>query len=145
MLILIPLVVLALAGGGFLAYSQYVTLATIMHDDESDTETEAGPIEYGEFLELENLIINPSGTDGTRYLMVKIAFESAEAKALEEVTSKNVVVRDAILRFLQSKTVEDLSSIEQREEIKHDLRELINEILDNGDITRLYFTQYVLQ
>ncbi len=116
-----------------------------MHEDDGGAVEEEAPVEYGEFLELDNLIINPSGTDGTRYLMVKIAFESGEPAALEELTTKNVVVRDAILRFLQSKTVEELSAIDQREVIKEDLRIAMNDILEKGTITRLYFTQYVLQ
>lgn len=143
LLILLPLILLGGGGGAFLAFSQYPALAALLYDEPAAEAEE--PIEYGQFLEIDNLIINPDGTDGKRYLMVKIGFESEKAKTLEEVTQKEVVVRDAILRFLSAQTVEDLAAIEKRDAIKDELRAMINEILEKGEITRLYFTQYVLQ
>ncbi len=145
LLILIPLILLSLGGGGYLAYSQYVTLAAMGYEEETNGEEESEPVEYGEFRELDNLIINPIGTEGKRYLMVKIGFESDKPKALDELTEKDVVVRDAILRYLSSQTIEDLAAINKRDDLKQGLREMINEILEKGKITRLYFTQYVLQ
>ena len=143
--ILLPLILLGLGGGGFLAYSQYVTLAVMGYEDESGVEEESEPLEYGEFKELDNLIINPTGTDGKRYLMVKIGFESDKPAALEELTTKDVVVRDAIVRYLSAQTVPDLAAIEKRDSLKGSLRKRINNILEEGQITRLYFTQYVIQ
>ena len=136
---------LSLSGGGLMAYSQYATLAAMGYDEPSYEEEESEPLEYGEFKELDNLIINPTNTDGKRYLMVKIGFESDEPKALEELTAKDVVVRDAILRYLSSQSVEYLSAISNRDDLKEGLREIMNEILEDGRITRLYFTQYVIQ
>ena len=145
-MILIPLILLGVGGGGFMAYSQYVSIATMGYESPTpQEEEEAAPVEYGEFLELESLIINPEGTDGKRYLMIKIGLESDKAKALEEVKEKEVVVRDAILRNLSARRVEDLASIEKRDDLKDGLREAINTILEKGEVTRLYFTQYVLQ
>ncbi len=145
-MILIPLILLGAVGGGWVAYSQYISIATI-GDDGPAAEEEQGtePIEYGEFMEMENMIINPSGTDGKRYLMIKIGLESDKAKALEEVTQKEVVVRDVLLRTLSVHTVEELADLALRDELKQELRVAINEILEEGEVTRLYFTQYVLQ
>ena len=145
MMILIPLVLVGIVGGGFVAYSQYMSIASMGYESPVTEEEETEPVEYGEFLELESLIINPEGTDGKRYLMVKIGLESDKAKALSEVTEKEVVVRDAILRNLSARRVDELASIEQRDALKDGLRETINQILENGKVTRLYFTQYVLQ
>ena len=108
-------------------------------------EEETEPLEYGEFKEIDNLIINPTGTHGKRYLMVKIGFESDAPAVLEELTIKDVVVRDAIVRYLSSQSVPDLAAIEKRDSLKGGLRKRINGILEKGTITRLYFTQYVIQ
>ena len=144
-MILIPLILLGSGGGGVVAYSQYASIATMGYEGPVTEEEEEEPIEYGEFMEMESLIINPFGTDGKRYLMIKIGLESNTAKALEAVKEKAVVVRDAILKDLSSRTVAELASIEHRSQIKDGLREVINEILEKGEVTRLYFTQYVLQ
>ena len=139
------MILLGLGGGGYIAYSQYVTLATMGYENQMPEDDEAVPLEYGEFTELDNLIINPTGTDGKRYLMVKIGFESSEPAALEELTTKDIVVRDAIVRFLSSQSVPDLAAIEKRDSLKTGLRKRINRILEEGKISRLYFTQYVIQ
>ena len=144
-LILIPLILLGAVGGGWVAYSQYVPIATMGYEGPVAEGEGAAPVEYGEFMEMESLIVNPSGTEGKRYLMVKIGLESDKNKALEEVTEKAVVVRDAILKNLSARTVDELATIESHDKIKEGLREVINEILEEGEITRLYFTQYVLQ
>ena len=145
-MILIPLILLGAGGGGWVAYSQYASIATIGYGEPvAEEEQDAEPIEYGEFMEVENMIINPSGTDGKRYLMIKIGLESDKAKVLAEVKEKQVVVRDAILKTLSVHTVDELADLELRDELKHELRAAINEILVKGEVTRLYFTQYVLQ
>ena len=146
LMILIPLILLGAGGGGVVAYSQYTSIATMGYEaPATEEEEEEEPIDYGEFMEMESLIINPAGTDGTRYLMIKIGLESKKAKALEEVREKAIVLRDAILRDLSARTVDELAAIEHRNQIKEDLREVINGILEKGEVTRLYFTQYVLQ
>ncbi len=78
-------------------------------------------------------------------MMIKNCLESDKAKVLEEVKEKQVVVRDAILKTLSVHTVDELADLELRDELKHGLRAAINEILVKGEVTRLYFTQYVLQ
>lgn len=143
-MILIPLILLGGGGGGYLAYSQYVALATIGKGTE-ETAQEAEPVEYGEFTELDNLIVNPAGSDGKRFLMVKIGLESEESQTLEEIAQKKIVINDTVLNILSSETAEELASIENRDAIKEALRNALNEILTEGKITRLYFTQYVLQ
>ena len=115
------------------------------YEEATYGEEEAEPLEYGDFKELDDLIINPTGTGGKRYLMVKIGFESDAPAALEELTTKDIVVRDAIVRYLSSQTVPDLAAIEKRDSLKIGLRKQINDILEKGKITRLYFTQYVIQ
>lgn len=142
-MILLPLILLGGGGGGYLAYSQYITLATLGQETEV-VEVEE-PIEYGEFLELDNLIVNPARSDGKRFLMIKIGLESSEPKTLDEIITKRVVIHDTVLNLLSAKPVEELASIERRESIKEELREALNEIIMEGEVTRLYFTQYVLQ
>ena len=50
-----------------------------------------------------------------------------------------------MLKLLSARTVEQLASLDLRNEIKNELREAVNGILRKGEISRLYFTQYVLQ
>lgn len=145
-IMLVPLLLLGLAGGGWVAYSQYTSLAVLMHSDEEEAEEEGDePIEYGEFMELDPIIANPAGSGGQRYLMIKVGLEAAEAKVLEELGTKSIVVKETILGKLSAQTVEDLADIGKRDQIKEEVRGALNSILSEGEISRLYFTEYVLQ
>ena len=146
LLILLPVVLLAAGGGLYLGFTQYARLAAaaaVLADDGGGAEEE--PVEFGEFLEVQGLIVNPAGTDGQRYLMVNLGLESSKASVLEELETKEVVVRDRVLRLLSQRSVEELADIGQREPLKDELRGAINRVLENGEVSRLYFTQYVLQ
>ena len=144
------LMILIPAGvGAAFAYSQYgqlVQWVTGTSDAQvPSVEEGAEPIEYGLFHEITNLVINPKDSDGRRYLMVSIGLESKSPKTLEEMQAKEIVVRDKVLKLLGLMTVEELAAIENRNRIKEDLRQAVNELVHKGEIDRLYFTQYVLQ
>lgn len=145
-LILVPLMLISAVGGGFLAYSQYPMLAEIAATiNGEEAEEEEAVIEFGEFLELTNIIVNPVDSEGRRLLMLSVGMETADASTLEMVTAREMVVRDTIIKILGTRTVEELSNIDQRTALKDEIRLAVNEILSEGEISRMYFTQYVLQ
>lgn len=141
LVLLLPVVALVLGGGGGFYQYQKATAATLPEDEAAET---AEPIEYGQFTKLPGIIVNPAGSAGRRYLMVDLALETADEKALEEIALREVVIRDAAVRILSERTVEELTSVALRPALKDTLRTTVNGILD-GKIDRLYFTQYVLQ
>lgn len=148
--ILLPLIVLALGGGGFLAYSQYPVLAEAavsagIDFSFADESAESAPIEYGEFTTIEDLLINPAGSGGKRFLVVSLGVESRSGSVIAELAQKEIVVRDAVLRLLSRRTADELGSIDLRAQIKDEILTELNGVLQKGEIERLYFTQYLLQ
>jgi len=105
----------------------------------------AAPMEYGSFYEVENMIVNPAESQGSRYLMVNVGFESDADEVLTELEDKEVVVRDRVIKLLGEFTVPQLSDIDRRTFLKDTLRTSVNQVLQKGAVQRLYFTQYVLQ
>lgn len=101
--------------------------------------------QFGTFGELKNVVVNPAGTNGGSYLMVSLGLEADSETPLDEVLEKEVVIRDLTIRYLSSKRPSELADPEEREIIKAQLQEKINEMLSKGEVSRLYFTQYVLQ
>lgn len=118
------------------------TKAAVQQTDAHSKSTEARP---GVFGTLENITINPAGTNGRRYLLVSFGLEAPEAAVLEEVREKDIIIRDQVIRILSQKTVEELADVSQREAIKQEVLEALNQTLQKGKIRKLYFTQYVLQ
>ncbi|MEM1042263.1 MAG: flagellar basal body-associated FliL family protein [Bacteroidota bacterium] len=143
--VILAAALLAAAGlGATVAYSQFGAVDRIVNAQQDDPE-DVPPVEYGEFMQLEPLVVNPAETGGARFLMVSVALESAEAAVLEEVALKDVVVRDAINYALSQKTVGTLGDVGSREAIKEEIRTLVNGLLSEGTVDRLYFTQFMLQ
>ena len=148
--VVVPVVLLCLGGGAYLAYSQYSAIASkavalgidVGFAAESDEEK---PVEYGQFATIDDLLINPAGSGGKRFLVVSLGVETQEGAVLAELTEKDIVVRDAVLRLLSRRTAEELGAIELRTEIKDEVLSELNDILQKGEIDRLYFTQYLLQ
>lgn len=147
--LILPLFAIASMGlGGWLAYDQYENVDKIVSATEETFSSMWGEptgVQYGEFKELNDIIVNPAGTNGQRYLMVALGLESSSSEALSEVENREVVVRDTILKILSEYTVDQLASIEHRNETKTRLMEAVNGVLGGPTIDRLYFTQYVLQ
>lgn len=135
--------------GGWLAYSQYPTVDAAAQQVEtlfaSADTAEAESSEYGSFYQIKGIIVNPASSEGARYLMVDVGLESADSEVISDLESKEVVVRDRIIRLLGERTSTELSDISQRDSIKTELLQSVNDVLQEGAIDRLYFTQYVLQ
>lgn len=152
--ILLSTVVLASVLGIGLAYVQYgwlaeqaaslpiVGKAMAASPDSSGTRA---PGEYGSFTKMEGLIVNPAGSSGMRYLALSLAFESKSPAVVKEIETKEVVVRDAVLKFLSEHTANELSDPTRRTTLKDSLRAETNRLLTTGAVDRLYFTQFVLQ
>lgn len=94
---------------------------------------------------LENLVLNPAGSGGSRFLMLTIAIEAGNSVALEALKARDAELRDVILTDLGAKTIEQLSDIGAREALKAELLEQINVRFGKGSAKRLYFSQFVVQ
>lgn len=146
LLLVLPFLLLPAAGGAWMAFTQYERLDQVAEAAGlTASSEEEKPVKYGQFTEIGNMIINPAGSDGRRYLMVSIGLETDESAVLDELGEKDVVVRDVILKRLGARTVKELSDTKLRDELKQELRDTVNTVLSRGAVSRMYFTQYVLQ
>ena len=107
---------------------------------EKGSEAAAPPV-----LLLENLVLNPASSGGSRYLLMSIAIESADAKAVAALTLRDAELKDLILTTLSKKTVDELSDVAGREHIKTELISAITERFGKAAVRQLYFPQFVIQ
>lgn len=94
---------------------------------------------------IENLIVNPAGTQGTRFLLLSIAFEATDGVTHKALEQRDLEVRDAILELLGSETVSSLSDVSNREAVKTAVRNRVQRLIGRESIGRIYFSQYVIQ
>jgi flagellar basal body-associated protein FliL len=99
----------------------------------------------GVMYEIKDITINPADSKGQRYLVASIGLQVRTDKDVADIQRKEVVVRDAIIAILGRKTVDQLSDVNIRNELKQELGVAINQILDKPTVRNLFFTQYVMQ
>lgn len=95
-------------------------------------------------IDLEPLVVNLADPGGRRYLRVAITLEYADPRVEKEMERVSYRVRDAIIRALRSKTVADLAP-EHSDKVREELLNTINELLEAGRFTGLYFQEFIIQ
>lgn len=98
-----------------------------------------------ELFALESLVVNPAGSNGTRFLIVSLAVEPEIATDVETLKAHEPEIRDRLLRVLATKSVEQLSAIELRDSLKAEIIAAIDEAVPSAKVHRLFMPQYVLQ
>ena len=94
---------------------------------------------------LENLVLNPAKSSGSRFLLLSVAIEVGSATAGTDMTARDAELRDIILTSLGNKTVEELTDISLREGIKSEVQTAITTRFGKTAVKRLYFPQFVVQ
>jgi flagellar FliL protein len=93
---------------------------------------------------LEEIIVNPAGTEGRRYLATRIGFQSTSPNAEAEINSRSVLIRDVVISLLSSKSMAQLSSLTYRDTLREDIRGVANLQLKDTKIESVIFADYVL-
>lgn len=101
----------------------------------------AGSLVYA----VKDIVVNPAGTGGTRFLSVSFGFELGSAELAAEFEERELVVRDALITILSSKTVAQLTDAKQKEIVRYQVKKRLEQILDTDEIDGVYFTDFVLQ
>lgn len=94
---------------------------------------------------VENLVLNPAGSGGTRFLMVNATFELKDGGAEQLMKDHEAEVRDHIIGLLGKKTVDELTDMTQREGLKKEVIDAVAPLFPKGAIKKVFFPQFVIQ
>ena len=94
---------------------------------------------------VDNLVLNPANSGGTRFLMVNATFELKEVTAEERMKIHDPEIRDVLLALLGAKTVEELADVTKREGLKKEMLAAVQKLFPDAGVTRVYFPQFVIQ
>lgn len=95
--------------------------------------------------QMEELIVNPAETNGQRYLMVQISLELKDKDDTELIDKNKMKIRHDLIEFLSSRTVDQLIHFEQRELLRKEMVDIINDAVGKRSVRNLYYTKYVMQ
>jgi flagellar FliL protein len=99
----------------------------------------------GDIYMIDQIIVNPAGTGGRRFLSTSIGFELETGEAGDLLNEREAIVRDALITILSSQSVPELSDFKQREKLRKLIRLRVSKLLQTEDIAAVYFTEFILQ
>ncbi|MDA8178058.1 MAG: flagellar basal body-associated FliL family protein [Desulfobacteria bacterium] len=138
-LLLIPVVVVALAAGGYYGY----TLLSPGKGKAGMTGGSAGNEKKAVLFSLDPFVVNLS--EPGRYLKVTMQFELAGEPRQEVIVEKVPILRDVIITLISSQTYEYASSPEGKSQLKDEILLRTNQIFGKEVFRNLYFTDFVMQ
>lgn len=106
---------------------------------------EGEPAGTGPLIALDSMVTNLAEPDSDRYLKVVLQFRITSEAAKAEVEKHLVPVRNQILIFLSSLTMEETSGADNKRSIQKRVKRIANEAMPSSRITDVYFTEFVIQ
>ena len=99
----------------------------------------------GQIIPLPLFLVNLADPLGRRYLKLGIEVEVRDPEAVEGLTKYDAKIKDSLLLLLSSKTLDQLSSMKSKLELKLEIADRLNQILGTGSVLRVYITEMVIQ
>ncbi len=105
----------------------------------------AGKETVGPMVNIDSFIVNILDDQGGRYLKAAITLELDGKAAADEVGTRLPQLRDAILLHVGNKSFQEMSDLQGKLQLRAELIARLNQLLQNGKIQKIYFTDFVVQ
>ncbi|MFW6270421.1 MAG: flagellar basal body-associated FliL family protein [Bacillota bacterium] len=100
--------------------------------------------EIGESHNLGEFVVNLSLDSSYKYLKADIVVSTDGEEVIKEIEKRDPQVRDTIISVLRQQSLEEIREPEVAE-IKQQIKTGLNQMLHNGEIKEVWFTQLVVQ
>ena len=91
------------------------------------------------------ILVNVAGTMGTRYLLASLTLVGSNPELKTLVERNDPELRDRAASALSVKTINDLEKPGARNLIRTELLSVFNNVLGEGAVTDIYFTEFAIQ
>jgi len=94
---------------------------------------------------MDAFIVNIADSSAERYLKIVIQLEVSGPNVMAELEQFKPRLRDSILDLLGQKAYKELMDAAGKQRLREDIAGRVNTILTNGKVSRVYFTEFVVQ
>lgn len=153
--VLMPALAYALTTQVLLPRLQKSLTATAVQARETSSESGHGGGGHGsagteagkpkQRIPLTKIIVNVSGSLGTRMLLASVTLAGTQADLKTRVEENSDQLRDVAATILASKTIADLEKPEARNLIRAELLSQFNTVLGGDSVTDLFLTEFAIQ
>jgi flagellar FliL protein len=110
-----------------------------------EAKAEGGKAGAGTTYPMEPFVVNIYDGQEIRYLKLKCEFEMANSEVKGELDSRVAPLRDAILILLTTKTMQEIQDLQGKNTLREQILGAVNKIVPPGKVTKVYFTDFVVQ
>ncbi len=80
-----------------------------------------------------------------KFVRVELRLEMSDTAMADELKNKNILLRDAVIEEMSLKRFSEVSTAKGKDELKSNIKDRINNIVADGEIKEVYFTQFIIQ
>ena len=114
--------------------------------ESAGTEKQAGAENADtKLVQLSNIIVNPAGSQGTRFLMTSVAIAVSDDKTQQALKEREVELRDRITTILESETMIQLTSPSARDSLRQKIAAVVGSVAGPKVSFRIFIPQFVIQ
>ncbi len=138
---------LTLGVGGFVGY-MFVTQSKAEPASSSAAGASEGlelPPEPAGTYAFEPFIVNLMDAANIRYVKVTMEVELSSEAVVDELEIHKPAIRDMVNAILSNRTYGELLGVRGKTQLREELLRRMNQSLTAGEITRIYFTEFVVQ
>ncbi|HIP30125.1 MAG TPA: flagellar basal body-associated protein FliL [Sulfurospirillum arcachonense] len=158
LILIVVLLVILLVGGGLAAFfllgSDDNAMASQSQPQQNSksaptkrtaSRRSSSYLTIGPMYPMSQFVVNLLSEGGGRYLKVALDIELDNEELASEMDMKKSLIRDIIIRSLSSKTFEEVSTMKGKDRLKDEIVNSINDVLADGQINNIFFTDFVVQ
>jgi flagellar protein FliL len=95
---------------------------------------------------LENVIVNPAGSQGARFVMTTVAFQLEDEKQNEAMRAKEIQLRDKVVGVIESQTLEALTLPGARDTLRARIARAVEPIIhEEVPHVEVFLPSFVIQ
>jgi|ERR1043166_7471719 flagellar FliL protein len=111
----------------------------------SKSGKEQGPNKPKTMVPMSKVLVNVSGSMGTRYLLANMTLVGTSADFKDKIESNRDQLVDLAAGVLGSKTINDLEKPGARNMIRTEIISVFNNALGEGTVQEIYMTEFAIQ
>ena len=120
-------------------------VAKIDSGEEGEVEAPGSVQDVGIIHPLGSFVVNLLDPGNLRYVNCRIELEVEDSSVVKQITRREAQFKDAVISLVGNKSYEDLMGIEGKARVREELMVRFNRLLTEGQIARVYLTEFVVQ
>lgn len=144
-IIIIVLLVAVLGVGGFISWKLMNLEIPVAQNEQQLAEEELPEAGPAILIDLENITVNLSDEDESRFLRAKIKLEVKDEESKLKIDTYNAQIKDLIITILSSKRFDDIRSPQGKYDLKLELVYRINALVGGESVKNMFFSDFVAQ